>query len=78
MRRGVQMLGHPRDYDLECLRLEAECMQLAAAVNDRKSQSHFLRMAQIWSTMAVQGEANIPPGSDYGTDARLRVVPTTV
>jgi hypothetical protein len=44
-----------RKFDLECLRLEADCMQLAGDVPDPSSQSHFLRMARVWFAMAVSG-----------------------
>ena len=36
-----------RKYALECLRLEADCMQLAGDAPDTNSQSHFLRMARV-------------------------------
>jgi hypothetical protein len=42
-----------RKHALECLRLEADCMQLAGYASNPNSQSHFLRMARIWSTLAV-------------------------
>ncbi len=71
-------LGQQREHDLECLRLEAECMQLAATVNDRKSQLQFLKMARVWSTMAVQGEAQNAPGSADSTSATHCRTPTTV
>ena len=44
-----------RKYALECLRLEADCMQLAGDAPQPNSQSHFLRMARVWSAMAVSG-----------------------
>ena len=37
---------------LECLRLEAECMRLAADARSPTLQAHFLRMASVWSTLA--------------------------
>lgn len=42
-------------YALECLRLEADCMQLAGDAPDPSSQSHYLRMARVWFAMAVSG-----------------------
>jgi hypothetical protein len=39
-------------YALECLRLEADCKQLAVDVHSRALQSHFLRMASFWSVSA--------------------------
>lgn len=44
-----------RKHALACLRLEAECMQLAGDAPDPRSQSHFLRMARVWFAMAVSG-----------------------
>jgi hypothetical protein len=51
------MLGSEqlRKYALECLRLEADCMQLAGDAPDPHFQSHFLRMARVWFAMAVSG-----------------------
>ena len=42
-------------HALECLRLEADCMQLAGASPNPNVQSHFLRMARVWSGMATAG-----------------------
>jgi hypothetical protein len=39
-------------YALECLRLEADCKQLAVDVHSPALQSHFLRMASFWSASA--------------------------
>jgi hypothetical protein len=44
-----------RKHALECLRLEADCMQLAGDAPDPNSQSHFLRMARVWFARAVSG-----------------------
>ena len=44
-----------RKHALECLRHEADCMQLAGDAPDPNSQSHFLRMARVWFAMAVSG-----------------------
>ena len=46
-------LEQSRKYALECLCLEADCMQLAGDAPDTNLQSHFLRMADVWSTLAV-------------------------
>ncbi len=40
-----------RKQALECLRLEADCKQLAGRVHSRSLQSHLLRMAAVWSTL---------------------------
>lgn len=42
-------------HALECLRLEADCRQMAWDVQSPSLRSHFLRMAQVWFTMAVSG-----------------------
>lgn len=42
-----------RDHALECLRLESDCRELAAKSQSRKLRSHFVRMAQAWSTLAA-------------------------
>lgn len=43
-----------RKYALECLRLEADCRQLAQEAHTSSLQSHFLAMAIFWSELAVQ------------------------
>jgi hypothetical protein len=40
---------------LECLRLEADCRQMAWDVQSPGLQTHFLRMAKVWVAMAVSG-----------------------
>jgi hypothetical protein len=49
-----------RKHALECLRLEADCKQLAALVDTPALGSDFLRMASIWSTLADRGP-DAPP-----------------
>jgi hypothetical protein len=46
---------YSRKHALECLRLEADCMQLAGDIQNPALQSHFVRMAREWSSLAVQG-----------------------
>ena len=41
-------------HELECMRLAADCMQLAGDVHSPALQSHFLRMAREWSILADQ------------------------
>jgi hypothetical protein len=48
-----------RKHELECIRLAADCMQLVGNVDSPALQSHFLRMAWVWSDRAVRG-----PGAD--------------
>ena len=49
-------------HALECLRLEADCVQLAGAARDPDVQSHFVAMARCWGTLSVSG-----PISDAGS-----------
>jgi hypothetical protein len=44
-----------RKRELECMRLAADYMQLAAEIRNPALQSHFLWMASEWSTLAVEG-----------------------
>ena len=44
-----------RRHALECLRLEADCMQLAGDARNPNVQSHFVRMARVWFALAVSG-----------------------
>jgi hypothetical protein len=46
---------HSRKHGLLCLRLQAECMQLAADARSPAWQSHFVRAADIWSNLAERG-----------------------
>jgi len=41
-----------RKYALECLRLKAECMQLAGEAATPELQRHFLHQAEVWAEMA--------------------------
>ena len=49
-------------HALECLRLQADCMQLAGIVLSPNMQSHFVSMARFWGTLAASG-----PSSDAGS-----------
>jgi hypothetical protein len=50
-------------HSLECLRLAADCQSLARSVDTPDQKSQFLRMADIWTSLADQtpGAANIWP-----------------
>jgi hypothetical protein len=41
-----------RKYELECLRLAADCRQLAYDAPGSKWKSHFARMARVWQAHA--------------------------
>lgn len=50
-----------RRQELECLRLEADCMQLARAVDSPSMKAHFIQMAEKWSLSGGLGNrARIP------------------
>jgi hypothetical protein len=42
-------------HSLECLRFEADCRELAKNARTPDLQSHYHRMAEVWSTLAVSG-----------------------
>jgi len=44
-----------RMQELECLRFEADCLQLASAVDSPSLKSHFIRLAKKWSALAAGG-----------------------
>ncbi len=52
---------HLRKHALDCLRLQADCMQLAGDARNPDLQSHFVRMARNWLALAVSG-----PGTKFG------------
>jgi len=53
--------SNPSDrHALECLRLEAECRELAKNVRSVNLQNHYLRMATDWLAMAETGLASRP------------------
>ena len=49
-------------HALECLRLQADCMELAGVARSPNVQSHFVSMARFWGTLAASG-----PSSDAGS-----------
>jgi hypothetical protein len=52
-----------RKHALECLRLQADCMELARVAGSHKMRSHFAGMARFWGALAVSG-----PGSNAGPE----------
>jgi hypothetical protein len=54
-RHAVSESANLRKQELECLRLEADCLQLADAVHSPSLKWHFTRMAKKWSTLAAWG-----------------------
>jgi hypothetical protein len=55
-------LNHFRKHSLECLRLEADCMQLAGDFRRPAWQAHFLRMAREW-----RSQVDRDPSADSGS-----------
>jgi hypothetical protein len=49
-------------HALECLRLQADCIQLAGVAHSPNVQSHFVSMARFWGILAASG-----PSSDAGS-----------
>jgi hypothetical protein len=54
-----------RKQELECLRLEADCLQLARAVDSPLLKSHLIGTAQKWSALAVWGLEQGYQGQDF-------------
>jgi hypothetical protein len=52
-----QAMSEPdlRKLELEFVRLETDCMQLAGAVDNPSLKLHFLRMARNWAALAASG-----------------------
>jgi hypothetical protein len=47
-----------RKHALECLRLQADCIELASAARSRNVRSHFVFMAEFWGNLAVSGPSS--------------------
>jgi hypothetical protein len=47
-----------RKHALECLRLQADCMELAGVAHCRNVQSNFVSMAEFWGNLAVSGPSS--------------------
>jgi hypothetical protein len=43
-----------RKYELLCMRLAAECRNLAADAPEPDLKTHFVRMARMWTELANQ------------------------
>jgi hypothetical protein len=51
-----------RKHALECLRLQADCMELARDARSHDVEAHFVHMAGFWGALAVSGpESNVGP-----------------
>jgi hypothetical protein len=51
----MPVLKNSTNHALECLRLESECKQLAIQTANADLQSHFVKMASVWSALAENG-----------------------
>jgi hypothetical protein len=60
----VSESDHWQQHALECMRMAADCMQLAGDLQNPALQSHFVRMARVWSDRAVRG-----PNPDTRTES---------
>jgi hypothetical protein len=49
----VSESNYIQEYALMCLRLAAECRNLAMDVPEPDLRAHFLRMAAMWTEMAI-------------------------
>jgi hypothetical protein len=49
------VLADLQKHAIECMRLAADCRQLSGDVQNPTLQRHFLRMAEVWSTLAERG-----------------------
>ena len=56
---------YSRKHALECVRMAAYCMHLAGDVPNPALQSHFVRMATVWSDRAVR-EPNVDTQTESG------------
>jgi hypothetical protein len=63
-RHAVSDPANLRKHELECLRLEADCLHLAGAVDSPSLKSHFTRMAKKWSNLAAWGLEHGHRGQD--------------
>jgi hypothetical protein len=59
-----------RKFALECLRMKAECMQLAGDAATPELQRHFLDQAAAWGEMADRGPTAtvVPPADPDSSD----------
>ena len=52
---------HARKHSLLCLRLAAECRDLAAIASTMEMRARVLRMADVWEELADQPAVEIAP-----------------
>jgi hypothetical protein len=61
-RHAVSESTNLQKHELECLRLEVDCVQLADAVDNPSLKAHFIGMAKKWSTLAA-GDSSTDTGA---------------
>jgi CheY-like chemotaxis protein len=64
-------------HSLECLRLGADCRELAKSVRGPELRSHFLRMAQTWSALAVSGPSAPSGEGTSATEKQATLIKST-
>ena len=57
-------------HALECLRLEADCRELAKNTPDPELELHYLKMADHWSALSVSGPVALSGESDSDADTK--------
>jgi hypothetical protein len=57
-------LDHLRKHSLMCMRLAADCTQLAADTHRPAWQAHFFRMANEWRSLAEIGPRAETPNKE--------------
>ena len=62
--RTVSEQANLRKLELECLRLETDCRELARATDSPALKKHLTQMAEKWSTLAGGGLAHGYQGQD--------------
>jgi hypothetical protein len=62
----VSESDYARKHSLLCLRLAAECRDLAAIASTMEMRARVLRMAYIWEELADQAAVEIRPEKELG------------
>jgi hypothetical protein len=64
-RSAVFESDYARKHSLLCLRLAAECRDLAAIASTMEMRARVLRMADVWEELADQPAVEIRPGDNH-------------
>src|SRR5476649_30807 len=76
-RYAMSELNQRDMHSLECLRLEADCRELAKSVRSPDLRSHLLRMAQTWSDLAVSGPSAPSGEGTSATEKQATLIKST-